>query len=447
MILTSTDITLRATTVSGTKAITVPTTYKNNTVTINYIATASDSKQHKGSFVLLVTAATVAPPIGPPKVTFTITPEYNPTLKPIAVGSRFTIAWTASDTTTLKLTGLGLNTTAVNGSQTVTAPPKPGTYYITVVAVGPTGKKNSTTEMFTVGKATVVVPPVVEPVIQLQFNPSSFTLGSASANTSTLTWQVTNADSIMLTSSPLLAINSTSTSGSRTITAPTVPGAYNVTITVPRTTGTAKTAQATFTVLDPVTLKLISTQGYQVPDCAVGSPYQYEYTASGGVPPYKFTIDEKFGILPYGLTMNSAGAITGTPIATQKTTASFTVVLTDSMNKTDRLDGSIQITATGVPKLQFVGWPSNMQLPDSKVSGDYRWRLTAEGGIAPYSFSIDANYPLPAGLTLSTTGLITGISTVATDPARPLGLNLVIYVTDAAGTRAGGDFFIRVRTN
>jgi hypothetical protein len=251
----------------------------------------------------------------------------------------------------------------------------------------------------------------------------------------------------MLTSSPLLAINSTSTSGSRTITAPTVPGAYNVTITVPRTTGTAKTAQATFTVLDPVTLKLISTQGYQVPDCAVGSPYQYEYTASGGVPPYKFTIDEKFGILPYGLTMNSAGAITGTPIATQKTTASFTVVLTDSMNKTDRLDGSIQITATGVPKLQFVGWPSNMQLPDSKVSGDYRWRLTAEGGIAPYSFSIDANYPLPAGLTLSTTGLITGISTVATDPARPLGLNLVIYVTDAAGTRAGGDFFIRVRTN
>jgi hypothetical protein len=51
-----------------------------------------------------------------------------------------------------------------------------------------------------------------------------------------------------------------------------------------------------------------------------------------------------YGQLPNGLTLNStSGVVSGTPILTKLTQASFTVAVTDSQNKTDRLDGIIKI--------------------------------------------------------------------------------------------------------
>lgn len=448
MIMSSTDITFRASTISGNAIINIPSTFKGSKITINYIATSSGGDTRTGSFVLPIVAATVAPTVGRPVVTFTFTTSDNTVYvdgtgnPPIAPGKPFTISWFTTNVSSVTLSGLGLNTTRLSGTQTVLAPTVPGRYYIAVRAVGPGGSTRYS-ERVEVGLVKPVIVPTVVPVIQMSFSPTTVNMGAST----TLTWQVTGATTVMLTSPPQLAINSTALSGSRTVTVPNAPGVYIATISVPSDTGVPKSARAYLQVINPQELRVITPEGgFRLPDCAVGSPYQYQYTASGGVPPYRFAIDDRHGVLPYGLTMNSAGAITGTPIATQKTMASFTVVVTDSVNSTDRLDGEIKIAMVAVAGLKISGWPGNMQLPDGTVGSAYSYQLSAEGGIAPYVFSTNISYPLPAGLTLSATGLITGTPTAATDPARPLGLNPVILVTDAAGTRDGRDFFIRVRT-
>lgn len=338
MIMRSNDVTFLATTTSGTATISVPATFVGSKVVVNYTVGTADSQQKSGSFVLNIVASTLPPTIVPPTVTFTITPEYNPVTKPIPAGSPFTISWFSSNANTVTLAGLGLNTNQLTGILDLTAPPTPGAYYISVNAVGP-GGTNNISEIFQVGPATAVVTPVVEPVVQMAFVPNTVNMGTPT----TFSWQVTGAPVILLNSSPLLAINSTSITGSRTITAPNAAGVYTANISIARPNGVPKTAQAILTVINPVALR-IQPQVIALPDCKVGTAYSYKYSASGGLPPYKFTVDPKLGALPYGLTMNpTTGTISGKPTASKKTVATFTVIVTDSLKKTDKLAGAIKI--------------------------------------------------------------------------------------------------------
>jgi hypothetical protein len=63
-----------------------------------------------------------------------------------------------------------------------------------------------------------------------------------------------------------------------------------------------------------------------LPSGPLNQPYYAGLSASGGVPPYSWTISA--GSLPSPLTLSSAGAITGTPTAAG--TSNFTVKVTDS---------------------------------------------------------------------------------------------------------------------
>ena len=337
MIMSSNDLNFRDNTTSGNATISVPVTFTGSKVVVNYTAGTADAQQLSGSFTLpIVAAANLVQPVGAPTVTFTITPEYNPVTKPIPAGSPFTITWFSSNANTVTLTGLGLSTNQLTGILDLTAPTVPGTYYIAVNAVGPGGTNNNT-EMFKVGVANVAVAPVVDPVIQMAFTPNTVNMG---ANT-TLSWQVTGANAIVLNSSPQLTINSTTTTGSRTIAAPNIAGVYTANIVVTRSAAAAKTAQATLTVINPVALR-IQPQVITLPDCRVKTPYSYSYSASGGLPPYKFAVAQ--GALPYGLKLNpTTGTISGTPILTKVKVASFTISVTDSLNKIDRIDGLIKI--------------------------------------------------------------------------------------------------------
>lgn len=62
------------------------------------------------------------------------------------------------------------------------------------------------------------------------------------------------------------------------------------------------------------------------PSCAVGVPYTYSYTASGGEPPYTFALT---GSLPAGLSLSTDGVISGTPLS-GAAPSSFTVTVTDA---------------------------------------------------------------------------------------------------------------------
>ncbi len=65
----------------------------------------------------------------------------------------------------------------------------------------------------------------------------------------------------------------------------------------------------TITVLGPLTL--VSTS--PIPDAEVGVPYNYQFQATGGELPYTWTLLS--GSLPTGLTLTSAGLLSGTPTA------------------------------------------------------------------------------------------------------------------------------------
>jgi len=230
MLLSSNDLNFRANTVSGNTTVNVPITFTGNRVVVNYTAGTADAQQRNGSFVLPIVPYDTAPPTTQtaPKVTFTVTMgpvTYDPVIRPIEPSKLFTVAWTSTNANTLSVIGMGLNSNALSGAANLTAPGVPGDYFIRVNVAGPGGTANYS-EKFTVGLARQQVEPAAIPVINVQFNPPVLNMGGIT----TLTWNVTNAEKILMNSTPLLNLNSTSPNGSSTVSIST-PGNYFVQIT------------------------------------------------------------------------------------------------------------------------------------------------------------------------------------------------------------------------
>ena len=132
----------------------------------------------------------------------------------------------------------------------------------------------------------------------------------------------------------------------------------------------------------------------------VGFPYASFLAASGGVPPYIYSITS--GSLPAGLTLDpNSGAIQGTPQAAG--TYPFTAQVMDS-------SGSTANTATSSCGIAITTPPASPTLACSAATGlvntPYSSNLVATNGTPPYTFSI-ASGSLPTGLFLnSSTGAI-----------------------------------------
>jgi glucose/arabinose dehydrogenase len=165
-----------------------------------------------------------------------------------------------------------------------------------------------------------------------------------------------------------------------------------------------------------------------LPDGAVGTPYSQTVSASGGNPPYTYTVS--LGTLPPGLALNgSTGVISGTP--TTAGTYNFTITATDADTCTGVRDYSIDITCASI----VLAPPS---LADGTVGDPYSETVTASGGTAPYTYAVTAG-ALPPGLSLdSATGDITGTPTLAGT------FNFVITATDANTCTGSRIYFIAV---
>ncbi|HUK90817.1 MAG TPA: putative Ig domain-containing protein, partial [Blastocatellia bacterium] len=108
----------------------------------------------------------------------------------------------------------------------------------------------------------------------------------------------------------------------------------------------------------------------------------------------------EIGALPTGLTMTSAGVLSGTP--TQTGGFPITVTATDSNGCTGSRNLTIQI---GCPSI-YVG-PTTV--PQSVQAESYRAQFTETGGIGSTRFSTTST--LPTGMSLSAAGLLSGIPT------------------------------------
>jgi hypothetical protein len=141
-------------------------------------------------------------------------------------------------------------------------------------------------------------------------------------------------------------------------------------------------------------------------------------TASGGVPPYSWSAPD--GSLPAGLSLTSAGTLSGTPSFAG--VASFTANLADSAGRT--LSQTFSITV--VPPLALV----TSALPQATAGANYMAGLSAAGGAPPYVWSIVSG-SLPGSLTLNAAaGVISGLA-----PA-PGSYNFTVRITDSIGQSA-----------
>ena len=132
----------------------------------------------------------------------------------------------------------------------------------------------------------------------------------------------------------------------------------------------------------------------------IGVAYSQQLTASGGTVPYTFSVVS--GILPTGLTLTAGGLLAGTP--TTVGSPPVTIAATDG----NGCPGFIPfvIAAANCPVITF----APPTLPTGNVGVAYSQQITASGGLAPYTFSVVSG-TLPAGLTLSSGGLLAGTPT------------------------------------
>jgi hypothetical protein len=204
---------------------------------------------------------------------------------------------------------------------------------------------------------------------------------------------------------------------------PTAPGTYNFQIQCTDATGAVATANFIMTVLSGP-LKITSQTPF---DATVGSPYAYTLTATGGTPPYSWSITSG-SIAP--LTLNPGnGVISGTP--TTPGTLNFTVQVKDNAAATATQALSIVVHSQPL----VISTPTT--LPPASVGQPYTQTISASGGVTPYAWSIVSG-AVP-GLTLDpASGILSGTPTSGGNYSPR------IQVADAAGTTTARTFSLSV---
>jgi len=180
------------------------------------------------------------------------------------------------------------------------------------------------------------------------------------------------------------------------------PGTCTIRASQPGSTAyrAAPTVDQSFQVVVPGGIPSFATTTLPAPTRGVN--YQQTIVVAGGAPPYTFGLSG--GSLPVGLTLNPSGVLSGVVRSTGP--VDFTVQATDLAGQ--QASQRYQFTIIS-PAFTFT--PAT--LPAAKVGVAYpATTIAASGGIAPYAYTVTAG-TLPAGLTLSAAGVLTGTPTAA----------------------------------
>ncbi|MBI4524260.1 MAG: putative Ig domain-containing protein [Deltaproteobacteria bacterium] len=148
--------------------------------------------------------------------------------------------------------------------------------------------------------------------------------------------------------------------------------------------------------------------------------YNAILTPEGGFPPYGFEVVS--GALPQGLNLNSA-AIVGTPLLTGG--RAFTLRVTDQL-------GSSVTRKFKITIYKPLGITTTRLVP-GRVGRNYRAVVKVSGAKTPYTWSLVSGN-LPTGLSLQSTGRITGV------PTETGQFSLTFEVSDSLGGKAQKGF-------
>ena len=181
---------------------------------------------------------------------------------------------------------------------------------------------------------------------------------------------------------------------------PSASGQFNIPVVVTDQQQTSINKALIQTVIPILTISSNS-----LPPGTVGVAYGSELAASGGTPPYTWSLT--VGSLPAGLSFDAlSGIISGTPTAAG--TSTFSVQVGDGQQLSPSQQLSLTIAAPAAP-LTLV---SASQLTPGMVGTGYALNLLASGGGGPYTWTLTGG-SLPAGLSLAANGLISGTPTTA----------------------------------
>jgi large repetitive protein len=360
--------------------------------TYNFTVTANDSASSTGSrpYTIIIAAAptiTVSPATLPNgKVGL----AYSQTVSASGGTAPYTFSVSAGSLPSgLALSGAG----SLSGTPTAA-----GTYNFTVLATD--------TEGYT---AALPYSVVVDPAPSITLAPASVPNGkellaysqsiTASGGTAPYAYAVTAGTlptGVTLSGAGLLS--GTPASGTA--------GAYPFTVTATDNEGYTGAQAYTLTInaAPTITLAPLSLTNGQV-----GMPFSQAITASNGTAPYTYAVSA--GSLPSGTSLSGAGALSGTPTAAG--TFNFTVSATDNEGFT----GALAYTWIINPAPTITVSPAT--LPNGRENGSlsvvfYNQTISASGGTAPYVYALTSG-TLPAGLSLSSAGVLSGYATPGSD--------------------------------
>ena len=307
--------------------------------------------------------------------------------------------------------GLSLSTSgAITGTPTGSGGPT--TFTVEVVdSVGVTA-----TESLSI---TIVPAPVITTTSPLPNGDVSVTYSQTlvvSGGIAPYTWSVL--------SGALPAGLSLSTSGAITGTPTASGGPTTITFKVVDSVGGTTTKSLSITIVPA--LVITTLQPLLTGDVNVA--YSQTLAVSGGIAPYTWSIQS--GSLPSGLLLTPSGEITGTPLTLTDSTA---IIFKVSDNVGGTAIKSLSITIMPTPAIT-----TSSSLAGGEVGITYLQTLAVSGGTAPYTWSITSG-TLPTGLSLNSSGTITGTPTISGGPT-----GIVIEVTDNAGGATTKGFSITI---
>jgi hypothetical protein len=200
---------------------------------------------------------------------------------------------------------------------------------------------------------------------------------------------------------------------------PNSAGTFAFRVTVTDSVGTSTTKEFTITVTPPV---LSITTASPLGDGQVGGSYSAQFSATGGVPPYKWSASG----VPAGLGCSGSGSLSGTPTADGQFSVSVTV--TDSVG----VQAAKSFDLTIIPLKLII---TTASLPNGTAGSAYSAGLSASGGVKPYTWSVSG---LPDGVTAAPDGTIGGT------PKTPGKFTVSATVTDARAATAAQSFGVTI---
>jgi hypothetical protein len=283
------------------------------------------------------------------------------------------------------------NVSLTTGGVLTGTPTTAGSFPFTVMVTD--AKGGTATQLLTLTIASATPQPVSISTTAV----SSGTVGSPYAST-ILAVNGTTPYSFSLSGNP--AWMSITAAGVLTGT-PTTAGDFPFTVMVTDATGAPASRMYTVVIAAAGTTAVNFTTK-TVPGGTVNVAYTPSLGAANGTAPYTFSSS---GSLPPGVNLGPGGSFSGVPSTAGNYTFKVTVTDANGLTASEALTVHIAGPATAV------SLPAST-LPQGRVGTPYYTNIVAAGGATPYYF-VQAGGSLPAGITVSPVGVLSGTPTAS----------------------------------